>query len=132
MKAMVLAAERRPLVLEERPDPEPGVGEIRLRVEASEFAVPTCISSTGSCPTSGCQPCQGTKLWASSRTWVQVSPRTALANVWACRGSATPEAAAPTVRRVAKIYATTRCSPDMDAMVDSPPIPWPMQPMPLR
>ena len=34
MKAMVLAAERRPLVLEERPNPEPGIGEIRLRVEA--------------------------------------------------------------------------------------------------
>ncbi len=34
VKAMVLAAARRPLVLEERPDPEPGAGEIRLRVEA--------------------------------------------------------------------------------------------------
>jgi propanol-preferring alcohol dehydrogenase len=34
VKAMVLAAERRPLVLEDRPDPEPGIGEIRLRVEA--------------------------------------------------------------------------------------------------
>ncbi|MFZ5780591.1 MAG: zinc-dependent alcohol dehydrogenase family protein [Pseudomonadota bacterium] len=34
MKAMVLSAPGRPLRLEERPDPSPGPGEIRLRVEA--------------------------------------------------------------------------------------------------
>lgn len=34
MKAMILHAPRRPLLLEERPDPVPGPGEIRLRVEA--------------------------------------------------------------------------------------------------
>ncbi|MBS0518474.1 MAG: zinc-dependent alcohol dehydrogenase family protein [Proteobacteria bacterium] len=34
MKAMVLNAIGQPLVLEERPDPVPGRGEIRLRVEA--------------------------------------------------------------------------------------------------
>jgi propanol-preferring alcohol dehydrogenase len=34
VKAMVLAAPGRPLVLEDRPDPQPGAGEIRLRVEA--------------------------------------------------------------------------------------------------
>jgi propanol-preferring alcohol dehydrogenase len=34
MRAMVLHAPGRPLVLEERPDPVPGAGEIRLRVEA--------------------------------------------------------------------------------------------------
>src|SRR5919108_6465869 len=34
MKAMMLQAIGRPLQLIERPDPEPGSGEIRLRVEA--------------------------------------------------------------------------------------------------
>src|SRR4051812_45461255 len=34
MKAMVLRAIGQPLALEERPDPTPGPGEIRLRVEA--------------------------------------------------------------------------------------------------
>lgn len=34
MKAMVLRAIGQPLVLEERPDPIPGPGEVRLRVEA--------------------------------------------------------------------------------------------------
>jgi propanol-preferring alcohol dehydrogenase len=34
MKAMVLSAPGRPLALEERPDPLPGPGEIRVRVEA--------------------------------------------------------------------------------------------------
>jgi propanol-preferring alcohol dehydrogenase len=34
MKAMVLHAIKTPLVLEDRPDPVPGVGEIRVRVEA--------------------------------------------------------------------------------------------------
>jgi propanol-preferring alcohol dehydrogenase len=34
MKAMVLHARGVPLVLEERPDPQPGPGQIRLRVEA--------------------------------------------------------------------------------------------------
>ena len=34
MKAMVLSAPGRPLVLEERPDPHPASGEIRVRVEA--------------------------------------------------------------------------------------------------
>lgn len=34
MKAMVLHAPGVPLAFEERPDPEPGVGEVRLRVEA--------------------------------------------------------------------------------------------------
>jgi propanol-preferring alcohol dehydrogenase len=34
VKAMVLAAAGRPLIPEERPDPEPGAGEIRLRIEA--------------------------------------------------------------------------------------------------
>ncbi|MBC7283779.1 zinc-dependent alcohol dehydrogenase family protein, partial [Hoeflea sp.] len=34
MKAMVLKAFRTPLVLEERPDPQPGPGDIRIRVEA--------------------------------------------------------------------------------------------------
>jgi len=34
MKAMVLRARGAPLTLEERPDPVPGVGEIRIRVEA--------------------------------------------------------------------------------------------------
>lgn len=34
MKAMVLASPGRPLMLEERPDPTPGSGEIRVRVEA--------------------------------------------------------------------------------------------------
>ena len=34
MKAMVLSAPGRPLFLEERPDPHPGSGEIRVRVEA--------------------------------------------------------------------------------------------------
>jgi alcohol dehydrogenase, propanol-preferring len=34
VKAMVLAAPGRPLALEERPDPLPGAGEIRVRVEA--------------------------------------------------------------------------------------------------
>jgi propanol-preferring alcohol dehydrogenase len=34
MHAMVLRARGRPLILEERPDPVPGAGEIRIRVEA--------------------------------------------------------------------------------------------------
>ena len=34
MKAMVLSAPGRPLFLEERPDPHPSAGEIRVRVEA--------------------------------------------------------------------------------------------------
>ena len=34
MRAMVLRAVGRPLVLEERPEPKPGFGEIRVRVEA--------------------------------------------------------------------------------------------------
>ena len=34
MRAMVLREPRSPLVLEQRPDPEPGAGEVRLRVEA--------------------------------------------------------------------------------------------------
>jgi propanol-preferring alcohol dehydrogenase len=34
MHAMVLRARGAPLILEERPDPVPGVGEIRIRVEA--------------------------------------------------------------------------------------------------
>ncbi|MDI3261538.1 zinc-dependent alcohol dehydrogenase family protein [Aerosticca soli] len=34
MRAMVLKAPGRPLVLDERPDPQPGPGEIRIRVEA--------------------------------------------------------------------------------------------------
>src|SRR3954453_7203998 len=34
MRAMVLRAVGRPLILEERPDPSPGPGEIRARVEA--------------------------------------------------------------------------------------------------
>src|SRR5271155_4238102 len=34
MKAMVLRSIGRPLILEERPDPSPGPGEIRLRIEA--------------------------------------------------------------------------------------------------
>ncbi|MBY0319692.1 MAG: zinc-dependent alcohol dehydrogenase family protein [Reyranella sp.] len=34
MQAMVLMARGNPLVLEKRPDPSPGAGEIRLRVEA--------------------------------------------------------------------------------------------------
>jgi len=34
MRAMVLCAPREALRLEERPDPEPGLGELRLRVEA--------------------------------------------------------------------------------------------------
>jgi propanol-preferring alcohol dehydrogenase len=34
MKAMVLRSVGRPLMLEERPDPSPGPGEIRLRIEA--------------------------------------------------------------------------------------------------
>ena len=34
MQAMVLAVTGGPLVLEQRPDPKPGAGEIRLRVEA--------------------------------------------------------------------------------------------------
>ncbi|MFL6571522.1 MAG: zinc-dependent alcohol dehydrogenase family protein [Burkholderiales bacterium] len=34
MRAMVLRAVGRPLILEERPDPSPGPGEIRVRVEA--------------------------------------------------------------------------------------------------
>jgi propanol-preferring alcohol dehydrogenase len=34
MKAMVLSAPGRPLILEERPDPHPSAGEIRVRVEA--------------------------------------------------------------------------------------------------
>jgi alcohol dehydrogenase, propanol-preferring len=34
MHAMVLLAQGAPLILEERPDPVPGIGEIRVRVEA--------------------------------------------------------------------------------------------------
>src|SRR5262245_61330257 len=34
MRAMVLDAPRRPLRLEQRPDPRPGVAEVRVRVEA--------------------------------------------------------------------------------------------------
>jgi len=34
MQAMILHTPRHPLVLENRPDPEPGPGEVRLRVEA--------------------------------------------------------------------------------------------------
>src|SRR5689334_16299348 len=34
MRAMVLRAAGAPLVLEERPDPEPGGGEVRIAVEA--------------------------------------------------------------------------------------------------
>jgi propanol-preferring alcohol dehydrogenase len=34
MQAMVLRAQGVPLILEERPDPVPGVGKIRIRVEA--------------------------------------------------------------------------------------------------
>jgi alcohol dehydrogenase, propanol-preferring len=34
MRAMVLRAPREKLVLEERPDPQPGPGEVRIRVEA--------------------------------------------------------------------------------------------------
>ena len=34
MKAMVLHAIGRPLIFEDRPDPQPGPGEIRVRVEA--------------------------------------------------------------------------------------------------
>src|SRR5882724_5193138 len=34
MRAMVLDAPRRPLRLEQRPDPQPGAGEVRVRVEA--------------------------------------------------------------------------------------------------
>jgi len=34
MRAMVLREPRLPLELERRPDPEPGAGEVRLRVEA--------------------------------------------------------------------------------------------------
>ena len=34
MRAMVLDAPRKPLRLEQRPDPQPGAGEVRVRVEA--------------------------------------------------------------------------------------------------
>src|SRR5262245_62888098 len=34
MHSMVLDAPRRPLRLEQRPDPKPGPGEVRVRVEA--------------------------------------------------------------------------------------------------
>jgi len=34
MRAMVLDAPRRPLRLDQRPDPQPGAGEVRVRVEA--------------------------------------------------------------------------------------------------
>src|ERR1035438_7041714 len=34
MQAMVLRARGGPLILEERPDPVPGLGELRIRVEA--------------------------------------------------------------------------------------------------
>ncbi len=94
MKAMVLAAERRPLVLEERPTPSRALAKSVCASKPAAFAVQTCISSMRNCRTSGCRSCRGTRSWASSRLWAQTLLCTALVNGWAFRGSDIPAARA--------------------------------------
>ena len=49
MRAMLLDAPHAPLRLAHRPVPQPGAGQVLLRVHACGVCVPTCTSSTASC-----------------------------------------------------------------------------------
>ena len=66
MHAMVLRRTGGPLVAEARPDPEPGPGEVRLRVEACGVCRTDLHVVDGELHPGHCRSCPGTRSSASS------------------------------------------------------------------
>src|SRR5690349_21659324 len=129
---MVLAAEGRPLVLEERPDPEPGMGENPSAGRSLRRCRTDLHIVDGELPNIRLPVVPGHEIVgivealgpgvASHRIGQRVGVPWLGHTCGVC----------PIVRHNVRISVTGQCSPDMVAMVDSPPIPWPTQPMPLR
>ena len=94
---MVLASSGRPLTLEQRPDPLPGPGEVRVRVEACGVCRTDLHVVDGELPDiRSCRSCRGTRSWASSTALgTGVDRAGASASASAFPGSATPAASAP-------------------------------------
>ena len=121
MRAMVLHRAHERLALEERPEPTPGAGQIRVRVEACGVCRTDLHVVDGELPNPKLPLCRDTRLSAAStpsaRAWASSRAR-----AWASPGSATPTGLAPIAGADAKICAMRRCSPATPATAATPPI----------
>jgi len=69
MRAMVLPAGGASLLLQEREDPAPGDGQIRVRVSACGVCRTDLHVVDGNSRTSNILLSQGTRSWAASISW---------------------------------------------------------------
>ena len=73
MQAMVLEKPGEPLVLVERPDPEPSAGESSSGLPLAASAAPICMSSTASFPIRSCRSFPATRSSAASKPSARAS-----------------------------------------------------------
>ena len=125
MRALRIARRGAALALEQLELPEPGPGEVRLRVSACGVAAPICICSTASCPTRAGRSCRAIRSWAASIASAPAFASTRWATAWACPGSAAPVARAGSARASARISAMRPCSRAASATAASRSSRWP-------
>jgi len=99
MRAMVLSAPGAPLRIQERADPIPGDGEIRVKVSACGGLPADFTSSTRSFPASNIRLFRVTKSSAASTSSAAMSRRTGSATGLEFPGLDTPAASAVSARR---------------------------------
>ena len=72
MKAAVMTAISQPLEMRDVPDPQPGPGQVRLRLQATGVCGTDFTSGTANCRFR-CQSFLATNLWALSTAQVRES-----------------------------------------------------------
>src|SRR3954469_6146095 len=89
MKAAVVRAFKQPLTIEDVAKPEPGVGEIVVKIEASGLCHTDIHAAHGDWPVKPKLPfIPATREAGSSRASWKASPRSPWATGWPSRGSA--------------------------------------------
>ena len=121
MRAMVLRRPGERLAIEERPTPEPGAGEIRVRVEACGVCRTDLHVVDGELPEPKLPIVPGHEIVGRVEAigeGVDLRPGSASASL----GSAMPAAIAPIAEASAKTFAIRRYSPATPATGASPPM----------
>ena len=131
MRAMVLRRAGERLAIEERPTPEPGAGEIRVRVEACGVCRTDLHVVDGELPEPKLPIVPGHEIVGRVEAvgeGVDLRPGTRVG----VPGSAMPAAIAPIAEARAKTSAIRRSSPATPATAASPPMRSPTRPSPFR
>src|SRR5690242_6470772 len=115
MRAMALDRPNTPLVMRERPVPQPGAGQILIAVEACGVCRTDLHVVDGELPDPKLPIVPGHEIVGRVAALGPACATSPWARGSACRGSAKPAATVPTAAPAGRISATRRSSPAIAA-----------------